>query len=91
MFKAAMFFRPCQAERRFPSVNFSSILFLYFSLAASMARLTSSLTSFFSDSEPVKKDPLLFVKDFFEPFGNPWFIVGEDCDSFGGNDAVHTE
>lgn len=40
---------------RFPCVNFSSTLFLYFSLAALMARLTSLLTSFFSDSEPVKK------------------------------------
>lgn len=40
MFTAAMFFRPCQAEWRFP-------LSLYFSLAVFIALLISLLTSIF--------------------------------------------
>ncbi len=51
----AMVLRPCHAEWRFPSINFCSTLFLYFSLAILMARLTSLLTFFISNSEPVKK------------------------------------
>ena len=62
-------------------MKFSSTFCLYFSLADLMARLTSLLTSNFSDSVPVKNTHF-FVEDVFELLGNPGFIVGEDSDSF---------
>ena len=37
------------------------------------------------------EDSYLPVDDLLELFGNLGFIVGEDCDSVGGDDAVHTE
>lgn len=61
---AAILFRPCHAMRRLPWANVLSTLFLYLSLAFFMACLTSLLTSFLSNSEPVKKT-LFFLFFFF--------------------------
>lgn len=38
-----------------------------------------------------EEDPFLLVEDLFEFFGDPRFVVGEECDFFGGDDVVHTE
>ena len=77
MFTAAIVLRPCQADRSFPSVNFSSTLFLYFSLAVFMARLTSLLTSFFSDSEPVKKILIFLLRTSFSYFVTQGLLFGK--------------
>ena len=90
VFTAAIVLRPCQADRSFPSVNFSSTLFLYFSLAVFMAYLTSLLT-FFSDSEPVKKIFFFLIEDFLQFFCKPGLIVWEDGYCFGGDDVILTE
>ncbi len=67
-----------------------STLFLYFSLAVLMACLTSLLTSFFSISEPVKKTLFFLFRISLSSLVTR-VIVGEDCQSFSGNDIVHTE
>lgn len=74
---AAMVLRPCQAERRFPWVNFFSTLFLYFSLAVFMASLTSLLTSFFSVSVQVKKILFFLLRISFRSFVIQGLLLGK--------------